>query len=129
MNHSTNLKSFVLPFCMMFTNLCRHSKVVSCGFSVIKNILASPYSGLPMKLICCFKSWFSNSICLLKSMQLVYYALKNIHNPINYQLYGHYFYSFLLIFSHVSSLFFTHTSKKLFPSINTLKSFISTFGV
>ena len=34
----------------------------------------------------------------------------------------------LIIFSNASSLFFTGTSKTFFPSINTLKSFTSTFG-
>ena len=31
-------------------------------------------------------------------------------------------------FLYASSLFFIGTSKKIFPSTNTLKSFISTFG-
>ena len=66
---------------MMFTEFFKNSIVISSDFSVMKNIVASSSSSLPIKLICCFKSRFSNSICLLK----VYSALKNIHNPINCQ--------------------------------------------
>ena len=48
---------------------CECSKVVSSDFSVIKNISALLYlSSLPIKLICCLKLGFSNSICLLKSI-------------------------------------------------------------
>ena len=79
---------------MMFTEFCKNSKVVSSGFLMMKNIVASSSSSLPIRLICCFKSAFSNSICLLNLLQLVYNALKNIHNPINHQLCNHYFYSF-----------------------------------
>ena len=45
-------------------------KVVFSFFSMIKNIVALNSSSLPMKLICCFKSGFSNSICLLKSIAI-----------------------------------------------------------
>ena len=50
---------------------CEKSKIVSTDFSVIKNIVGSLFLlSLPMKLICCFKSGFSNSICLLKSIAI-----------------------------------------------------------
>ena len=75
----------------MFTEFFKNSIVVSSDFSVMKNIVASCSSSLPIELICCFKSRCSNSICLLK----VYTALKKIYDPINCQLYNHYFYSFL----------------------------------
>ena len=51
------------------TAFCQNSKVVSCYFSMMKHIVApSCLPNLPMKLICCFKSGFSNSICLLKAI-------------------------------------------------------------
>ena len=79
----------------MFTEFCKNSKVVSSDFSTMTNIVASSSSCLPIKLICCFtSSEFSNSICVLKSIAIVCNILKNIHNPINYQLNYHYFYSF-----------------------------------
>ena len=50
---------------------CLNSKVVSSDFSLIKNIVAPSFrSSLPIKLICCFKLGFSNSICLLKSIAI-----------------------------------------------------------
>ena len=113
---------------MMFREFCKNSKVVSSDFSMMKNIVASSSLSLPLKLICCFKSRLSNSFLCLNLLKLVYSALKNIHNPINCQLYNNYFCT-SIFFSYVSSLLFTGTSKKLFPSINTLKSFISTLGV
>ena len=51
------------------TEFCEKSKVVYSFFSVIKNIVASS-SSLQIKLICHFKSGFSNSICLLKSIAI-----------------------------------------------------------
>ena len=52
---------------MMLTEFCKNSKVVSSGFSMMKNIVASSsLSSLPIKLIYCYKSGFSNSVCLLK---------------------------------------------------------------
>ena len=54
------------------TAFSENSKVVSSDFSLIKNIAAPLYlSSLPKKLICCFKSRFSNSICLLKSIAII----------------------------------------------------------
>ena len=42
---------------------CEDPKVVSSDFSMMKNIVApSSLLSFPMKLICCFKSGFSNSI-------------------------------------------------------------------
>ena len=37
---------------------------------MMKNIVASSSSRLPIKLNCCFESGFSNSICLLKSVAI-----------------------------------------------------------
>ena len=46
-------------------------KVASSAFSMIKNIVAPNFlSSLPMKLISCCKSGFSNSIRLLKSIAI-----------------------------------------------------------
>ena len=42
------------------TAFCENSKVVPSDFSMINNIVALSSSGLPIKLICCFKSRFSN---------------------------------------------------------------------
>ena len=112
---------------MMFTEFCKNSKVVSSDFSMMKNNVASSSSSLPIKLIFCFKSAFSNSICLLNLLQLVYNALRNIHNPINHQLCYHLLISIILSYAFLLS--FTGTSKKPFPSINTLKSFIVQFLV
>ena len=54
---------------MMLTELFENSKIVSSNFSMMKSIVALlSSSSLPIKLICCFKSGFSNSICLLKSI-------------------------------------------------------------
>ena len=79
---------------MIFTEFFENSKVVSSDFSMMKDIVAPlSSSSLPIKLVCCFKSGFSNSICLLTLLQLVCNVSKNIHNPINYQLCNHYFYS------------------------------------
>ena len=56
---------------MMLAEVCENSKVVSADFSMMKTIVAPLFSAsLPMKLICCFKSGFSNSICLLKSIAI-----------------------------------------------------------
>ena len=53
------------------TAFCENSKVVSYDFSIIKNIVAVvSSSNLPIKLICCLKSGFSNSIYLLKSIAI-----------------------------------------------------------
>ena len=42
--------------------------LVSSDFLMMKNIVALSFSSsLPIKLICCFKSGFSNSMCLPKS--------------------------------------------------------------
>ena len=52
-------------------SFCVNSKVVSSDFSMMKNIVAPSFlSSLSMKLICCFKSGFFNSICLLKSIAI-----------------------------------------------------------
>ena len=49
----------------------QNSKIISYDFSMMKNIVAlSSVTNLPMKLICCFKSWFANSIFLLKSIAI-----------------------------------------------------------
>ena len=50
---------------------CENSKVISWDFQMMKNIVVLLFiSSLPIKLICCFKSGFSNSICLLKSIAI-----------------------------------------------------------
>ena len=55
-------------FYTMLTRICKKSKVVSSDFSMIKKIVAPLLlSSLKIKLFCCYKSCFSNSICLLKS--------------------------------------------------------------
>ena len=41
---------------------------------MIKNIVVLSSSSLPMKLICWFKSGFSNSICLFKSIAITHSA-------------------------------------------------------
>ena len=53
------------------TEFCEKLKVVSSDFSMIKNIVSSSSSSLPIKLICCFKSGFYNSFCLLKSIAII----------------------------------------------------------
>ena len=56
---------------MMRAEFCEKLKVISSNFSMIKNIVAPLCSSsLPIKLIFCFKSGFSNSICLLKSIAI-----------------------------------------------------------
>ena len=76
-SHLIDLQSSEFPFYMMLitklnqksvTEFCKNSKVASSDFSMIKNIVALSSLSLPIKLICCFKSGFSNSICLLKSI-------------------------------------------------------------
>ena len=52
---------------MMLTDFFEKLKVVSADFSMMKNIVAPSLSlSLPIKLICCFRSGFFNSVCLLK---------------------------------------------------------------
>ena len=51
-------------------------------------------SNLPIKLICSFKSGFSNSICLLNLLQLICTVLKSTHNPIIYMSCNHCFFPF-----------------------------------
>ena len=59
----------MFPFYMMLTKFFKNSVVVSSDFSMMKIIVSpSPSSDLQIKLISCFKSVFSNSICLLKSI-------------------------------------------------------------
>ena len=55
---------------MILTKFCENSKVVSSDFSTIKNTVALSSSSLPIKLIGCFKSGFSNSIDLLESIAI-----------------------------------------------------------
>ena len=55
---------------MILTEFCENSKVVSSDFSMMKNIVALSSSSLSIKLIYCFKSGFSNSLCLLKSIAI-----------------------------------------------------------
>ena len=57
---------------MILTEFCENSKIqiVSSDFSMMKNIVALSYQNLPIKLICCFKSGFSNLIYLLKSIAI-----------------------------------------------------------
>ena len=65
------------------TEFCKNPKVVYSDFSMIKNIVALSSSNLPTKLICCFKSGFFNTTCLLHLFQFVCNALTNINSPIN----------------------------------------------
>ena len=54
---------------MILTEFCEKLKVVSSDFQMMKNIVAPLSSlSLPITLICYFKSGFSNSVCLLKSI-------------------------------------------------------------
>ena len=56
---------------MLLTEFCVKLKMVASDFSMMKNIVASLSSpSLPTKLICCLKSGFSNSICLIKSIAI-----------------------------------------------------------
>ena len=56
---------------MRFREFYENLKVVSSDFSMMKNIAAPlSSSSLPIKLIYCFKSGFSNSVCLLKSIAI-----------------------------------------------------------
>ena len=55
---------------MIVTEFCKNSKVVSSNFSIMKNFVALSSSGLPIKLTCCLKPEFFNSICLLKSIAI-----------------------------------------------------------
>ena len=55
---------------MILIEFCEKLKVASSDFSMMKNIVAPLSSSLPIKLICYFKSGFSNSICLLKSIAI-----------------------------------------------------------
>ena len=55
---------------MIRTEFYEKLKVISSDFSMMKNIVASLSSGLSIKLICCSKSDFSNSLCLLKSIEI-----------------------------------------------------------
>ena len=65
----------MFPFYMILTKFCENSKVVCSDFSIMKNIDVLSSSSLPIKLICCFKSEFSNSTCLVKSVELTCNAL------------------------------------------------------
>ena len=47
-----------------------NSNIISSDFSMIKNIVALSSSSLQTKLICGFKSGFSNSTYLLKSITI-----------------------------------------------------------
>ena len=72
--------TFKFPYYMMLiiklnqttvTAFCENSKVVSSDFSMTKNIVAQlSLSSLPINFICCYKSGFSNSICLFKSIAI-----------------------------------------------------------
>ena len=55
---------------MILTEFFENLKVVSSDFSMIKNIVASSSSDLPIILIFRFKSRFPNSTCLLKSIAI-----------------------------------------------------------
>ena len=61
----------MFPFYMMLTEFCENLKVVSSHFSMMKKTVAPLSSlGLPVKLICCFKSGFSDWIYSLKSISI-----------------------------------------------------------
>ena len=59
----------------MLAEFCEKLKIVSTFFSMMINIVAF-CSNLPIKIICDFKSVFSNSICLLKSIAISLYYLE-----------------------------------------------------
>ena len=103
----------MFPFYMMLADFVKKSKVISFDFPMMKNIVALSSSSLPIKLICCLKAGFSNSICCSKLLQLVYSALKSIHGPKNYQLYNYYFCSFQYC-QHVFPLCFLLVHQKAF---------------
>ena len=64
LNHLVNLLFSDFPFYMILTRFCEKLKVVSSDISIIKYIVAPlSLSSLPIKLICCVKSDFSNSMC------------------------------------------------------------------
>ena len=81
----------MFPFYMMLTKCCEKLKVVSTVFHWWKTA-PSFLSSLPIKLICSFKSGFSNSVCLLKSIGINWWFEK--YSPINYRLCNHYSCSF-----------------------------------
>ena len=61
----------MFPFYMILPEFCEKLKAVSSDFSMMKKIVApSSSSNLPMKLFCCFKSEFSDLICLFKSIAI-----------------------------------------------------------
>ena len=78
-SHLTDLQSCEFPFYIMLikvnqttvTAFCENSKVVSSNFSITKSIVFPvPLSNLPIKLTCCFKSGYFDSISLLKSIPI-----------------------------------------------------------
>ena len=70
-NHFTNLWFFEFSFDTVLTRFCEKWNVVSSDFLRIKNIVTLFFlSSLPMKLICCVKSVFLDSICLLQSIAI-----------------------------------------------------------
>ena len=61
----------MFPFYMILTDFCEKLKAVSFDFWMMENIVALiSSSSLPIKLICCFKPGFSNSICFLKPIAI-----------------------------------------------------------
>ena len=59
---------------MILTECCENSNVVSSEFSMMKHIVALVSLSLPIKLICCFKSGFSNLIYWHKSIAINLYS-------------------------------------------------------
>ena len=66
----------MFPFYIMLKEFFKKLKNVSSDFSLMENIVASLSSSLPIKLIYCFKSGFSNSIYLLKSIVISLYCFE-----------------------------------------------------
>ena len=63
--------TFCFPLYMILIEFCEKLKVGSSDFPMIKNIVTPlSSSNLPIKLIYCFKSGFSNSIGLLESVAI-----------------------------------------------------------
>ena len=60
----------MFPFYMILAEFCEKLEVVSSDFSIMTNVFASSSSRLLIKVICCIKSGFSSSICLLKSFAI-----------------------------------------------------------
>ena len=119
----------MFAFFIILTKFCENLKVFFSDFSMIKDISPLSSSSLPRELTGCFKSEFSNSVCFLKCIAIIYNALKSINNLMNYQLCNYYFYCFQYCKHTFLFYFFIGTLRQLFPLHRIMKSYISTLGV